>query len=549
MRPLIATVLAASLLVAPLVAQQDQTLEVVGKIKTEAFANSQVMDTLENLTDLYGPRLTASPEFQQAADWAASRLKQYGISNVHTEAWGPFGRSWSIESYTLDMTAPRYSHLVAAPLAWSAPTHGVESGEVILAPMQRPENPYDTARYRQSLHEYEEKWRGKLKGKIVLISEAIAPPPGTKPLFTRYTDAELAEIAQAPAPAIQRHVNIDDLKFPTDREEQNKYISGLPSSVRDALIDRYFELNDQQGRFFHDEGVLGVIRADRRAHNGLIFAESAGSHESKNPLAPPTFIVPEEQYSRMTRLVEKQQPVTVRMNLEAKVGDRDVDGLDIIGEIPGQAKPDEVVMIGAHFDSWHSGTGATDNGAGSAVMIEVMRVLKTLNLKLDRTVRIGLWSGEEQGLYGSKAYVKAHFGDPKTMQLKHPEYDKFDAYLNLDNGSGKIRGVYLQGNDAARPIFQKGLEPFHDLGASTLTLKNTGGTDHLSFDAVGLPGFQFIQDPLDYGTVTHHSDMDTYSHAVSEDLMQASAIIATLVYDIANRPEQFPRKPLPAPGM
>ncbi len=201
-------------------------------------------------------------------------------------------------------------------------------------------------------------------------------------------------------------------------------------------------------------------------------------------------------------------------------------------------------MIGAHFDSWHSGTGATDNGAGSAVMIETMRILKTLNLPLDRTVRIGLWSGEEEGLFGSKAYVKQHFGDPKTMQLK-AEHAKFDVYLNLDNGSGRIRGVYLQGNDAARPVFHQLLQPFQDLGVTTESLKDTGGTDHLSFDAVGLPGFQFIQDPLDYGTVTHHSDMDTYSHAIPEDLMQASAVIATLVYDFANRPEPMPRKPLP----
>jgi Zn-dependent M28 family amino/carboxypeptidase len=203
-------------------------------------------------------------------------------------------------------------------------------------------------------------------------------------------------------------------------------------------------------------------------------------------------------------------------------------------------------MIGAHFDSWHTGTGATDNAAGSAVMIEVMRILKALNLKMDRTVRIGLWSGEEQGLYGSKAYVKAHFADPKTMQPK-PEYAKFDAYLNLDNGSGKIRGIYLERNDAARPVFETLLSPFHDLGATTVTLKHTGGTDHLSFDEVGLPGFQFIQDPLDYGTVTHHSDMDTYTHLVPEDLMQASAIIATLAYDLANREQFVPRKPMPAP--
>ncbi len=200
-------------------------------------------------------------------------------------------------------------------------------------------------------------------------------------------------------------------------------------------------------------------------------------------------------------------------------------------------------MIGAHFDSWHSGTGATDNGAGSAVMMEVMRVLSKLSLPMDRTVRIALWSGEEEGLFGSKGYVKAHFGDPKTKEMK-PEHAKLDAYLNLDNGSGKIRGVYLENNDAARPVFEEMLRPFADLGVTTTTLKGTGGTDHLSFDAVNLPGFQFIQDPLDYSSVTHHSDVDTFSHAVPEDLMQASAVIASLVYDIANQPKQFPRKPI-----
>ncbi|MBV9938300.1 MAG: M20/M25/M40 family metallo-hydrolase, partial [Acidobacteriaceae bacterium] len=328
-------------------------------------------------------------------------------------------------------------------------------------------------------------------------------------------------------------------------EEANKYFASLPNSVVDQLIDQYFALSHDEGRFFREEGALAVIRGDNRAHNGLIFAEAAGSEKSSDPLAAPTFIVTQEQYSRMVRLVEKKQPVTLRFELKAQTSDRDMDGLNIIGEIPGQKKPDEVVMIGAHFDSWHSGTGATDNGAGSAVMLEVMRILKTLDLKMDRTVRIGLWSGEEQGLFGSKAYVKQHFADPKTMQLK-PEHAKLDAYLNLDNGSGRIRGAYLEGNDAARPLFEKMFQPFRDLGVTTLTLKHTGGTDHLSFDDVGLPGFQFIQDPLDYGTVTHHSDMDTYSHAVPEDLMQASAVIATLVYDIANREETFPRKALHA---
>jgi carboxypeptidase Q len=525
---------------------QDKTLEIVHRIKTEAFDNSKVMDHLSYLSDVYGPRLTGSPEFHQAADWAMSQLKEYGIANVHAEKWGPFGRSWSLQTYTLEMMTPRYSHLVAAPLAWSAPTSGVQSGDVMFAPMREGKFG-DINQNKKDFEEYKTQWRGKLKGKIVLISEAKTPKPSDKPLFRRYTDAELANIAKAPEPAVHRNIPLDQIKVPADEEEASKYFESLPNATVDQLIDQYFALINQEGRFFHDEGVVGVIRADRRAHNGLVFAERAGSHKAEDTVAPPTFVVTEEQYSRITRLLKKKQPVSVRMNLQAKISDNNVDGMDIIGEIPGQAKSDQVVMVGAHFDSWHSGTGATDNGAGSAVMIEVMRILKTLNLKLDRTVRIGLWDGEEQGLLGSKAYVKAHFADPNAMQVK-PEHTKLDAYLNFDNGSGKIRGIYLQGNDAARPLFEKWMEPFRDLGVTTTSLKNTGGTDHLSFDAVGLPGFQFIQDPLDYGTVTHHSDMDTYSHAIPEDLMQASAVIATLVYDIANDNEEMPRKPLPTPS-
>ncbi len=544
MRPTVALLISFALFVAPAWAQDQKTLEVVGKIKLEAFDHSEVMDTLANLSDVYGPRLTASPEFQEAANWAMARLKEYGISNVHGESWGPFGRSWSLQHYELEMTAPRYSHLVAVPLAWSSPTEGVKTGDILYAPILSPANRFDLKKVAQAFQEYQAKWQGKLKGRIVLVTEAKDPKPTTEPLFRRYTDADLAKIAEAPVPSRKSNVKLDNLDIPSDPEEASKLFQSFPSSVMDEFIDRYFAENDKQAKFFREQGVLAVIRADSRAHNGLLFAEAAGPHDVKGGEAPPTFVVTEEQYSRMARLLEKKQQVSVRMNLEAKVGDHDVDGLDLIGEIPGQRKPDEVVMIGGHFDSWHSGTGATDNGAGSAVMIEAMRILKKLNLPMDRTVRIGLWSGEEQGLYGSKAYVKAHFGDPKTMQLK-PEHAKFDAYLNLDNGSGKIRGVYLQGNDAARPVFEKMLAPFNDMGARTLTLKNTGGTDHLSFDAVGLPGFQFIQDPLDYGTVTHHSDMDTYSHAVPEDLMQASAIIATMAYEIANAPEAFPRKALP----
>ncbi len=253
-----------------------------------------------------------------------------------------------------------------------------------------------------------------------------------------------------------------------------------------------------------------------------------------------------EQYNRMARLLEKKIPVKLRASLQADISSTNQDSYNVTGEIPGGAKKDEVIMIGAHLDSWHSGTGATDNAAGSAVMIEVMRILKALNLKLDRTVRIALWSGEEQGLLGSKAYVKEHFGDPETMKLSEA-HAKLSGYFNLDNGSGKIRGVYLQGNDAMRPIFEQWLSPFRDQGVTTISIRNTGGTDHLSFDDVGLPGFQFIQDPLDYETATHHSNMDTLDHVQAPDLMQASAIISTVVYQAANRPEMLPRKALPKP--
>jgi len=528
---------------ASLYAQDDpKTLETVGKIKGEAFDRSQVMETLSYLSDVYGPRLTASPEFNEAAKWASDRLTSYGLVNVHLEPWGPFGRSWAVESYTVDMISPRYSHLVATPLAWSAPTNGVVKGEVMLTPL--PAREYDLTKRADHIAEFETKWKGKLKGKIILTSAPKISPPRTNPNFRRYTDAELADIAKSPVPFKRNKIDWDHFEFPEEPEAQNQFFMSMTSADIDEFINRLDALNNKLSKFLADEGVVAIIKTDSRDHDGLNHAEAAGSEKAASTPAPPTFVVDEEQYTRITRLLDKKIPVTISADLKVKTSSTDEMGNNIVADIPGTSKADEVVMVGAHFDSWHSGTGATDNGAGSAVMIEVVRVLKALNLPMKRTVRIGLWSGEEEGIYGSAAYVKQHFADPKTMQLK-PEHAKLDAYLNLDNGSGQIRGVYLQGNDAARPIFQHILTPYADLGASTITLKNTGGTDHLSFDAVGLPGFQFIQDPLDYGTITHHSNMDTYSHAVAEDLMQASAIIATAVYEIANQDEMFPRKPLP----
>ncbi len=273
---------------------------------------------------------------------------------------------------------------------------------------------------------------------------------------------------------------------------------------------------------------------------------SGGSWEPDAPIPPPKVALPPEPYARLSRLVEKEIVVKIELNVEERFHEETLDGINVIAEIPGGKKKDEIVMLGAHLDSWHAGTGATDNAGGCAIILEAMRILKAADLKMDRTVRLALWGGEEQGLFGSRGYVKEHFADPVTMKLT-PEHARLSGYFNVDNGTGKIRGIYLQGNDMVRPIFKSWLAPFRDLGATTITIKNTGGTDHLSFDSVGLPGFQFIQDPLDYDTRTHHTNLDVYDHAQPSDMMQASAILASFVYNAATRPEMLPRELLPKP--
>lgn len=527
------------------VSQEAVDLTVIDRIKSEAFARSEVMDHLRNLTDVHGPRLTASPLFEEAAKWAVDRLTAFGLTNVHIERWGPFGRSWSVDEYSVELVAPHYMRLTAMPLAWSASTQGVITGEPLLTPV----NLGFLAGFKkqaENFEAYRKQWSGKLRGRIVLLTPSTPTPPRDNPLFKRLSDTELAEMAQAPEPAavVSRVTNINELEWPDKPEEVFKMFMAMPEALVDQLIDRFDALALERSRFFVAEGAAAILIADNRAREGLLAAEAAGSFHARDPLAPPTFVVSAEYYDRVVRLVAEKQTTKLRLALKTTVSDRDVDGGNIVGEIPGGARRDEIVMVGAHFDSWHSGTGATDNGAGSAVMIEVMRILKTLNLKLDRTVRIALWGGEEQGLLGSRAYVRAHFADPDTMAVK-PEHEKLSAYFNLDNGSGKIRGVYLQGHEAMRPLFEQWLAPFRDLGVTTITIRNTGGTDHLSFTRVGLPGFQFIQDPLDYGTLTHHTSADTFDHAMSADLMQASAVIASVVYQAANRSERLPRRELP----
>jgi hypothetical protein len=521
-------------------------LTVVHRIKTEAFENSRVMDHLFYLTDANGPRLTGSPGWESAANWAVGTLKQYGLEQVHLEPWGPCSRSWSYSGFELAMTKPVFARLHGVPKAWCAGTEGAVHGAVMAAPLLHEDEKggdLDIATIRERITEYRERWKDKLHGKIVLLGQ---PREFTEPMeaeSNRLDEKKLTTLVQEPELSPSSKPAWVSDRLPREPKKRAQLLRNLPLEMEADYWERRLRAYEPLNTFLKEQGVVAVLETDRRGAGGLIFSEAAAEPDA--PVPPPTIALVPEQWNRLWRLLEKNIPVEVELNLAVASASSPTTA-NVIAEIPGGAKKDELVMLGAHLDSWHAGTGATDNGAGCAVAIESVRILEALHLKLDRTVRLALWSGEEQGLYGSRAYVRDHFADPLTMSVK-PEHARLCAYFNLDNGTGKIRGIHLQDNDMARPIYDAWFAPFKDLGADTITIRPTGGTDHLSFDAVGLPGFQFIQDPLDYGTRTHHSELDVYDHAQAGDLMQASAIMASFVYDAANRPEMLPRKPLPEP--
>jgi hypothetical protein len=542
-------VLLFSLTVSPLAyaqqAQPEKTdLEVINKIKTEGLERSQVMETLSWLTDVYGPRLTNSPNYKKASEWAKNKLAEWGLQNAQLEAWGPFGRGWSLEGFSASMTRPDFSPLIAYPKAWSPSTPGALRGSVV----------YFDAKTETDL----EKYRGKLKGAIVLLSPAREVKAHFKPEGTRMTDEDLLKLANADG---------------SPSGVQRSYMMNMTPEMRAQM-----ELARKKWQMLYDEGA-GIVLEPGRGDGGTLFVGSvslpspsanpfdarAPRAYSKDAKAIPQAVLAVEHYNRMIRLLSKGVPVEVEVQINAKFHDEDLNGYNVIAEIPGTDLRDEIVMVGGHFDSWHSGTGATDNAAGSAVAMEVVRIIQSLGLKPRRTIRIALWGGEEQGLLGSRAYVSKHFGErqplppgqqpqggagmgmggPQGPLALKPDHAKFSAYFNLDNGTGKVRGVYLQGNEAVRPIFRAWLAPFKEMGAATLTISNTGGTDHLAFDAVGLPGFQFIQDEVEYETRTHHSNMDVWDRIQADDMKQAAVVIAAFVYQTAMRDEKLPRKPLP----
>ncbi len=528
-------------------AQDQVDLSVIHQIKQEAFKNSQVMDHLFYMTEIHGPRLTNSPGLEKAAAWVAETAREWGLKNVALESWEGAGRGWSTTHFEAHLREPGYLALIGVPLAWTPGTDGVIGGSPVLAPVKKTEF-WDFEAYEEALEEYFDTWRGKLAGQMVLMEDAVHVLPITEAPMHRWSSEELADLAKHPEPQQPIEIDPDNIEIPQAEHLRERYFQQAPPPVRTKIFEMVLELNNRLQRFLVEEDVaLAIYASWAPGDGGTVFPLLLRSSKADAGPAPPSIVLTPEHYNRLVRLTERDLQPRVEVEVQAQFHQDDSDGINIVAEIPGGKKKDELVMIGAHFDDVVYGTGATDNASGSAVMMEVLRILTALDLKLDRTVRMVLWSGEEQGLLGSKAYVKKHFADPTTMKLL-PEHSKVSAYHNLDNGTGKIRGVFLQDNDMLRALFTGWLAPFADLGASTVSIRNTGGTDHLSLDAVGIPGFQFIQDPAEYGSRTHHSNMDVYDRVQSADLMQASAIIASFVYHTANKEDMLPRKPLPKPS-
>jgi hypothetical protein len=562
----------------PVVAQERRsssaTNDVIARIIEEGMNHSQAMTNLSYLCDVIGSRLTGSPNLKRANEWTRDKLTSWGLTNAHLEAWGPFGRGWTLQKFSAQLVEPQAINLVTYPNAWSPGLKKSLIADVI----------YFDARTNADL----KKFAGKLKGAIVLngpMRELNAP---FTPSARRLVESNLLALANAGEPRDGRA-----------RFQSPDQLGGTnsPSRGPGAFGRRGRAFPGRYLSFLAHEGAALIVNESSSGDGGAVFVSAAsvpqpGSETNTDfsfgfgpnatnlirawatnaPAIPPQITVAAEDYNRMARMIQQGEKLKMAVDLKVKFNHDDLMAYNTVAEIPGTDLKDELVMLGAHLDSWHSGTGATDNGAGVAATMEAGRIIAALKLKPRRTIRIALWSGEEQGLLGSKAYVAEHFGyftnetratlaaasnkeagssegastNSETLRklVRGPEYDKLSIYFNLDNGAGKIRGVYLQGNEALRPIFRRWLEPFRDEGAETLALSNTGSTDHMSFDTIGLPGLEFIQDPLDYMTRTHHSNEDVFDRIQADDLKQAATIIAAFVYDAAMADEKMPRKPL-----
>jgi hypothetical protein len=517
------------------------------KIRDEGLNHSHIMEFASALMDGIGSRLTGSPNLKKANEWTRDTLTKIGLENAHLDDWGEFGMGWQQLNTWARMVTPDTAVLIVQATPWSPSTSGPVTGDVVFVNIQSEKDM--------------DQYKGKLAGKVVLYGAMREVPPVDKVLFERYTEKELEDLAEYPvtagggggvSPDMQRRIQ--------------------------AFVERG-KLMDKLAQFFVDEKVAAVIEPSRDGKNGggsggTLFDDNGATlgrtpYLAEKKVRTPVIVAAIESYGRLYRLIQAHVPVTVEMDVETKFTGEHEHGFDTVAEIPGSdpALKDQVVMVGGHLDSWIAGTGATDNGAGTVVAMEVVRILKALDLKPRRTIRIALWTGEEQGLFGSKGYAKEHFGSaplstaPDQVALPEfmrraagpldvkPEQKLISGYFNIDNGSGKVRGIYTQGNSAIAPIFAQWMAPLKDLGVTTISNRNTGGTDHLSFDAVGIPGFQFIQDDLDYETRTHHSNDDTYERLQPADLKQIATVEAIFVYNAAQRDQMLPRKPFPHPEL
>lgn len=498
----------------------------INKIKKEGLQRSKLMDNLSMLTDVYGPRLTLSPNFRKAAEYAKATLEAYGLQNVQIDYWGEeFGRGWELKKFTLQAVEPMTTPIIAYPKAW---THGIKGTVTADAVYLEVKTEADLTKYK-----------GKLKDKIVLFSAPVPVKPGFTADARRFNDSTLLAMSNAGAPSEGGQGGFGG----PNREAQQLTYAKWDFCMKEGAI-AVFEPSPAMRL---EDGTLLVGAATIPYPPDVPQASRARAQHANAPKTLPQVVVSDEHYNRMVRQIQQGRNVKLELSLETEFTPA-AQGFNVTGEIPGSDLKDEVVMIGAHLDSWHAGTGATDNGAGSAVMMEAMRILKSVGSQPRRTIRVALWGGEEQGLLGSRSYVKRTLGErldkaaPYDSIVLKPAAQKFSCYFNMDNGTGKYRGVYLQANEAVRPIFRAWLQPFEKMGASTLTLRNTGSTDHVPFDAIGIPAFQFIQDPIEYSTRTHHTNMDVFDKVLEADLKHNAVITASFAWSAANRPGLLPRK-------
>ena len=517
------------------VAQGDKLdYAMLGSIRDEGLNRSQVMDHVSWLSDVYGPRLTGSPGIQQASEWTMKKFREWGLANVHQERWS-FGKGWSLVRFTAHLVEPQIQPLIGFPQEWSSGTKGPITADVVRVQIA---NEGDFAKYR-----------GKLAGKIVLTQPARVVRMLEGPIILRMDEKNSAEAETTPVPAARggRGAAADGAD-----EAQPGGGRGAQAAFRQKLA-----------AFYAAEGVVAVFNRgsdsdmsaggsdlswqQQRPDGGTIFPAGSGARDENAGKAVPEITLAVEHYNRLIRVLDKSVPVKVELNVETKFYDENTpNGFNTIAEIPGTDLASDIVLLGAHFDSHPYATGATDNATGSGAMMEAMRILKAVGAKPRRTIRIGLWGGEEQGLLGSRAYVRDHLADVETMALK-PEHAKLAAYFNSDNGTGKVRGIWLQSNMAARPIFEAWMAPLHDLGVTTIGPRSVTSTDHVSFDNAGVPAFQFMVERLEYNSRTHHSNMDTFDRVQRDDMVQQATVIAVFAYNAAMRDEKLPRKALPAP--